>query len=84
MVRSFYKGVSAIVLLYSIDNEDSFNQLSDWMKEVKEHAHSETLIYVIASKLDLEDNRKVGTETGKKFGNGIDASAFMEVSAKTG
>lgn len=35
IVRSFYKGVSAIILTYSIDRQESFEQLSSWMKEIQ-------------------------------------------------
>lgn len=35
VVRSFYKGVSAILLVYSIDRYESFEQLSGWMKEIQ-------------------------------------------------
>ena len=32
IVRSFYKGVSGILLMYSIERQESFQQLADWMK----------------------------------------------------
>ena len=66
IVRSFYKGVSAIILVYSIDRYcllscrwESFQQLTMWMKEITENSHQETLIFLVGSKLDLEDIRKV-------------------------
>lgn len=32
LVRSFYKGVSGILLMYSIEKQESFQQLADWIK----------------------------------------------------
>ncbi len=32
VVRSFYKGVSAILLVYSIDKQETYDQLNIWMK----------------------------------------------------
>ena len=39
VVRSFYRGISAVYLLYAIDDAQTFQELKCWMKEVQEHAH---------------------------------------------
>jgi GTPase SAR1 family protein len=39
LTRSFYKGVSSVLLVYAIDRYETFEQLSSWMKEVQENAH---------------------------------------------
>lgn len=35
VVRSFYKGVCAVFLIYQIDKVESFQSLKGWVKEVK-------------------------------------------------
>jgi GTPase SAR1 family protein len=87
VVRSFYKGVSAILLVYSVDDKNSFVELSGWLKEIREHSHPETIVFLVGTKLDLElqsGMRNVTSEEGKKYRKSINADAFMEVSAKTG
>ncbi len=34
VVRSFYKGISAVFLLYAINKEQTFIDLKNWMNEV--------------------------------------------------
>ena len=53
VVRSFYKGVSAVLVLYSIDKLETFEQVETWMKEIRENAHPESLIFLVGTKLDL-------------------------------
>ncbi len=57
VVRSFYKGISAVFLLYSIDNSKSFQEVKDWMREVQQHAHEEVVVILIGSRADLKDKR---------------------------
>ena len=64
VVRSFYKGVAAAFLVYAIDKEESFQALKSWVKEVKENTHEEALLFLVGSKLDLEDKRKISKESG--------------------
>ena len=84
IVRSFYKGVSAIILCYSIERYESFEQLSNWMKEIQENAHKESMIWLVGAKLDLEDIRKVPKVKVEQYAKSIEAVGAMEVSAKTG
>ena len=84
MVRSFYKGVSAILLIYSIERQESFDQLSGWMKEIQDNADKEAVVWLVGCKLDLEDIRKVSKKRAEEYAKSIDATGLMEVSSKTG
>ena len=59
VVKSHYKGVSAVIFFYSIEKHESFDKLGMWVKEVKENVHEETVFFMVATKLDLDDVRKV-------------------------
>jgi GTPase SAR1 family protein len=56
VVRSFYKSISAVFLLYSIDNS---KEVKNWMREVQQHAHEEVVVILIGSRSDLQDKREV-------------------------
>lgn len=84
IVKSHYKGVAAILLFYEIDRHDSYEKLGTWLREIRDNTHDETVIYLVGTKLDLEDVRKVTKEEGEVYARSIGAAGFIEVSAKTG
>lgn len=57
VVRSFYRGISAVYLLYAIDDAKTFQELKCWMKEVQEHAHEEVAVFLIGARSDLHHKR---------------------------
>lgn len=80
--RSYYRGAAAALLVYDVTNRDSFVHLGDWVREIHEHGSPETVTILVGNKIDLEDQRDVSTEEGKRFAkeNGF---IFIETSAKT-
>lgn len=59
VVKSHYKGVAAVIFFYSIERQESFTKLGMWVREVKDNVHEETAFFLVGTKLDLEDVRKV-------------------------
>jgi Ras-related protein Rab-11A len=55
LVSSFYRNTSLAILVYSIDNRNTFHDVDTWLKELKTHASPDVKIFLIASKCDLED-----------------------------
>lgn len=56
----------------------------DWLKEVKQHASSDIVIYLIGNRCDLEDDREVTRERAIEFCKQYSIDKFFETSAKTG
>ena len=84
IVKSHYKNVAAVLFIYSIEKRESYDKLGMWVKEVKENVHEETMFFVLGTKLDLEDVRKVPREDGEAYSKSIKAHSFHEISSKTG
>lgn len=84
LISSFYKNSSLAMIMYSIDNEESFRNLDYWIKEIKNNSSPDIKIILIGNKVDLEDKRVVSKEEADNFArvNGIDE--VYETSAKTG
>ena len=84
LISSFYKNSSLAMIIYSIDNEESFRNLDYWIKEIKNNSSPDIKIILIGNKVDLEDKRVVSKEEADNFArvNGIDE--VYETSAKTG
>ena len=71
-----------IILVYSIDSKESFNNLNYWYDTIKEKLKGEKYILsVVGSKYDLVDNEVVTEEEGTKFAKEKEAT-FKLVSAK--
>jgi len=82
ITRSYYRGAAGALLVYDITRRDTFQHLSRWLEEAKQHAHPHMTILLIGNKSDLEHRRAVSTEEGQAFAdaNGL---LFLETSAKT-
>ena len=84
LISSFYRSASLAIIVYSIDSEDSFNNLEKWLNDIKTQSNPDIKIFLIGNKADLEDKRKISKEIGEKFCNDHKLSFFIETSAKTG
>ena len=84
IIRSYYRGVAGIVLVYDISNRSSFEKLNYWLKEINENKDSNDPIpiIIVANKLDIR-YRTVTREEGESFAlnKGL---IYIEASAKQG
>ena len=81
LIPNYIRGASLIYLVYDITNKNSFNHLPDWIKFINNIEN--TNIVIIGNKIDLENNRVVSFEEGKKFAEENNYEIF-EISAKEG
>jgi GTPase SAR1 family protein len=56
----------------------------EWLKEVKQHANTDIVVYLIGNRADLEDEREVPKERAVEFCQQYGIDKFFETSAKTG
>jgi len=83
ITRSYYRGAAGALLVYDITRRETFNHLTTWLDDVRQHANPSTTIMLIGNKSDIDAKRQVSKEEGEKFArdNGL---FFMETSAKAG
>lgn len=84
ITRIFYRGAHCVFLTYDITRDDTFVNVIDWLKEIKQHATSDIVIYLIGNRSDLEDDREVTRERAIEFCKQYNIDKFFETSAKTG
>ena len=84
LISNFYRNSSLAVLVYAIDNKESFNHTENWLNDLKSQANPDVRIFLIGNKADLEEERKVPKEEGEKYKEDQHLDLFMETSAKTG
>lgn len=82
ITRSYYRGAAGALLVYDITRRDTFNHLTTWLEDAKQHSNSNMVIMLIGNKSDLDSRRDVKYEEGEQFAkeHGL---IFMETSAKT-
>ncbi|KAI9473800.1 MAG: ras family-domain-containing protein [Benjaminiella poitrasii] len=82
ITRSYYRGAAGALLVYDITRRETFEHLSVWLEDVRQHANPNTVIMLIGNKCDLENNRQVSKEEAERFAeeNGL---YFLETSAKS-
>jgi small GTP-binding protein len=84
LISNFYRNSSLAIIVYSIDNRESFEHAETWLKELKNQANPDVRIFLVGNKADLEELRKVKKEEGIKYKNDQKLDLFLESSAKTG
>merc|ERR1711988_1706786 len=82
ITRSYYRGAAGALLVYDITRRETFNHLSSWLDDARQHANSNMTIMLIGNKCDLEQRRAVTFEEGQQFAN-EHGLVFLETSAKT-
>ena len=83
ITKNYYKGAHGIILLYDITNKKTFDNVRNWINQIKEEVSERVSIILVGNKIDDEEKRVVKKEEGeniaKEFG-----LMFFECSAKTG
>jgi Ras-related protein Rab-2A len=84
LITNFYRNASLAMMVYAINNRESFIHINQWLKEVRLQSHPDVKIILIGNKSDLDNERVVSTEEAKKFKEENQILYFEETSAKTG
>lgn len=78
-----YKDADGIILVFDVTSEESFNQITDWMEQIKNNVSKEEInLILIGNKCDLAD-RMVEKERGEEMAEKLKIKYF-ETSALTG
>jgi GTPase SAR1 family protein len=86
------------LLIYDVTNRSSFENIRDWLAQVREYAKEEVELTLVGNKVDLGQQRKVRQEEGRQLAQVCPPSPpalpnaliqaynipFMETSAKSG
>lgn len=71
-----------IILVYDCTEEKSFSNISNWMKQIEQHASKDVAKVLVGNKADKED-KVIDAETGKQLADEYGLE-FFETSAKSG
>lgn len=69
-------------MTYAVDDRDSFNNIENWMRQIKAQASESICKILVGNKSDVDaSRRKVTTEEGRKLADSYGIQ-FFETSAK--
>lgn len=83
LTSSYYRGAQGVVMVYDVTRRDSFENLEQWLKEVKLYSPNSgegVVKLLVGNKIDLE--RKVPREEAEAWARN-QGMLFLEASAKT-
>ena len=83
--KKYYQNADGVLLLFDVTNEETFSNVSNWMKDVKENSNkdgkeSEIALYLIGNKIDKPD-RVIQRETAETQAKSL-GMKYFEVSCK--
>lgn len=62
----YYRSSNGAILVYDITDEDSFQKVKNWVKELKKMLGSEIVLAIVGNKIDLNKDRNVPLETAER------------------
>ncbi|EPS63681.1 hypothetical protein M569_11103, partial [Genlisea aurea] len=80
ITSAYYRGALGALLVYDVTKPSSFDNISRWLKELRDHADSNIVIMLIGNKTDLKHLIAVNTEDGQSFAE-REGLSFIETSA---
>uniref|UniRef100_A0A7S3D144 GTP-binding protein n=1 Tax=Palpitomonas bilix TaxID=652834 RepID=A0A7S3D144_9EUKA len=83
MVRIYYRGASAAILVFDGTNKESFRSLKDWVVELHSVLGKDIAIAIACNKIDLVENSEPIMEKAEEYARSINAKVYP-TSAKTG
>ena len=83
LIPMYIRESHIVLFVYDITRKESFDSIPKWFSDVLDIKSNEAVFVLIGNKIDLENERKVSFEEGKKFADEKNI-IFGEVSAKTG
>ena len=82
ITRSFYRASAGVILMYSIENKISFENVKTWLNDINTELNNRNIpIILVGNKTDLNHKREVSTEEAQDFAKENDM-LFKEISVK--
>ncbi|KAI0162701.1 secretion-related small GTPase [Pestalotiopsis sp. NC0098] len=80
ITSAYYRGAVGALLVYDISKHQTYENVTRWLKELRDHADANIVIMLVGNKSDLRHLRAVPTDEAKAFASENHLS-FIETSA---
>ncbi|KAM0672529.1 Rab GTPase [Ordospora colligata] len=84
IISNYYRGANGIIIVFDMGSKESFENLGDWIREVKKNTTGNVEIIVLGNKVDDKERIVITEDEVDEFlkTHGIDKNAFYMTSAK--
>lgn len=62
----YYRSSNGAVLVYDITDQDSFQKVKNWVKELRKMLGTDICLVIVGNKSDLENDRTVDFEESER------------------
>ena len=84
LTTAYFRGAHAVILVYDVTKEATFDSLRGWSRQVQEYASPEVVKMIVGNRCDCEpEDKAVSTESGQALADELNCT-FFEASPKTG
>ncbi|XP_066139680.1 ras-related protein Rab-21 [Euwallacea fornicatus] len=73
----YYRSSNGAVLVYDITDQDSFQKVKTWVKELRKMLGRDVCLTIIGNKIDLEKDRVVSIEEAEEYATKVGATHFF-------
>eukprot|EP00340_Litonotus_pictus_P007210 CAMPEP_0170524204 /NCGR_PEP_ID=MMETSP0209-20121228/9615_1 /TAXON_ID=665100 ORGANISM="Litonotus pictus, Strain P1" /NCGR_SAMPLE_ID=MMETSP0209 /ASSEMBLY_ACC=CAM_ASM_000301 /LENGTH=199 /DNA_ID=CAMNT_0010812731 /DNA_START=564 /DNA_END=1159 /DNA_ORIENTATION=- len=86
LISGFYKNAELAVIVYAVDDLESFQEVDSWMKDLKTFSSPDIKVFVLGNKSDLGESglRAVKESEAMEYFESNEVSYFSECSALSG
>lgn len=84
VTRSYFRNAAGCILVYDITRRETFNNVQQWLDDIRDQSDSDICICLVGNKQDLESQREVPYDEARKWADDNKINKFVETSAKTG
>ncbi|KAL6471213.1 hypothetical protein MHYP_G00198630 [Metynnis hypsauchen] len=81
ITSSYYRGAHGIIIVYDVTDQESFNNVKQWLEEIDRYACENVSKLLVGNKSDLTSKKVVDFTTAKEFAEPLKIP-FLETSAK--
>jgi small GTP-binding protein len=79
ITSAYYRGAVGALLVYDISKHQTYENVTRWLKELRDHADANIVIMLVGNKSDLRHLRAVPTDEAKSFASSSCGLTSLEV-----
>ncbi|KAJ3215920.1 Ras- protein Rab-1A [Clydaea vesicula] len=81
ITSSYYRGAHGIIVVYDVTDQETFNNVKQWLQEIDRYANEGVNKLLVGNKSDLVNKKVVEYNAAKEFADSL-TIPFLETSAK--
>ena len=80
--KKYFQNADGVLLLFDVTKEESFTNVSNWMKDIKDNSNKESniIVYLVGNKIDLNE-RLITKENAEELAQSL-GMKYFDVSCK--